>query len=121
MSLYLESCTGKYSTLTSIWDSGLQNQDTCGTCDSHCDNSHKRKAEKAFEVQREDKNLAATNEDVFYVFRLAKDTTLTEIEHGDRFQPQNNMAVQSGYTRDPQRSLTAILPHMEQSRWLMGL
>ena len=46
---------------------GSPKSDTCAVCDIGLDEDHKKRAEAAFERQRQDKKLAQTTDDTFFI------------------------------------------------------
>jgi len=59
---------------------GSPRSDTCATCDVGQDEDHKKRAEKAFETQRQDKKVAQTTCDTFFItFDLQKTMPLPKL------------------------------------------
>jgi hypothetical protein len=59
---------------------GSPKSDTCAVCDLGADEAHKRQADKAFEIQRQDKKIAETTSDTFFItFDLQKTLPLPKL------------------------------------------
>jgi hypothetical protein len=59
---------------------GSPKSDTCATCDLRSDEGHKSRAEKAFEVQRNDKKMAETTDGTYFItFDLQKTLPLPKL------------------------------------------